>query len=83
VLNEREVEFLRWMAEDLVGGRWDGRSLTLLLDEADTVYQTGLINGLVFIFETGETMQLPPDTLYELDELVAQIDVMTQLKRVD
>jgi len=41
-LTEREVEFLRWMAEDLVVGRWDGRSLTLVLKEADTVYQTGL-----------------------------------------
>ena len=82
-LNESEVEFLRWMAEDLVGGMWDGRSLTLALEASDTVFQTGLMNGLGFSFQTGETIQLPPDALYDVDKLVAQVDVMTQLKRLD
>jgi hypothetical protein len=62
----------------------DERSVSVLFEggDADSIYQTLLMNGLVVGSSTGETIQLPPETLAGVDEMVGQIDVVTQLKRL-
>ena len=79
-LDNREIEFLRWMAEGV--GAWNGGSLSLPMDYADSVYQTCLMNGLVLGFNSGETVQLSLEALYNVDELLHEVDVVTQANKL-
>jgi hypothetical protein len=80
-LTEHGTELLRWMVDDeLVDGDRAGASLSMPLSDADTVYQTALMNGLCIVFEDGTTMRLPADALADLEDMIAQIDVATQVR---
>ena len=54
-------------------GEWDGTSLTVAIEDADSVYQAALMNGHSIGFADGESIQLPEEFLPELEALIEAI----------
>lgn len=74
-LNDDEAGFLEWIGADIDLSTWDGKTLRVRNgDDADYVYQTCLLNGLLVEFDDGTTMQLSPKAMAEVEGLITCIE---------